>query len=84
MSWNHRVVRHRDGSMEIVEVYYDDETTEDAGPFGWSEAGVFAEANESPSQIERLREQIEWFRRELDKPPLDVSDKCLDACCRTP
>src|SRR5688572_3207894 len=71
--WNHRVVRHKNGDMEIAEMHYDEKDN----PCGWSEATAFAEAEDG---LESLTRQVEWFRSALDKGILPATG-CQKACC---
>ena len=67
MSWNHRVVRHRhpsgDESLEIHEVYYDD----DGKPDGVTEEGVSV-AGET---VEELNKVLALMQQAISKPILD-------------
>lgn len=70
MTWNHRVIRYEDGSLEIVEVYYED----DGSLMGYSDATVYARADDEGGAPDSLQRQVAWFLDSLDRPILDVGD----------
>lgn len=69
MTWNHRILRHANGDLEIVEVYYND----DGSLMGWADADVYAHAD-ADGGTASLARQVLWYRQALDKPIVDVSD----------
>jgi hypothetical protein len=82
MYWNHRVVKHNNGTLEIAEVYYEaDEQT--PGPFGWSAAEVIADADEEGGPVASLIRQVEWFKAAIEKPALPAVG-CEKSCCMPP
>lgn len=72
MSWDHRVMRHREGDAvwyAVHEVYYD-------------EAGRPTACTENPVEpfgetFEELRDDLHLFAKALEKPVLDYDDICL-------
>ena len=69
MSWNHRVMRHRDKSgldapdyLQIHEVYY-----KDGKIWGWTEGA----ANVGGDSIEEMKQTLQWMEKCLEHPILD-------------
>lgn len=64
MSWNHRVLRHEDGTLAVYEVYYDD----DGRPVSRTETPVAADGDD----LAELLETIDQIRAACDLPILDI------------
>lgn len=73
MWWNHRVVRHPNGTLMIHEAYYTAPPNTDpalAVPHSITERGVEVVGED----IDGLRETLQRMLRCLDKPVLDSSN----------
>ena len=68
MTWNHRVIRHKQADeywLGVHEVYYENGaptmvTMEPVGVGGYD--------------VDEIRQTIEWMMKSLDKPVLEYSD----------
>ena len=69
MNWTHRLLRHKNGDLEIVEMIYED----DGKYLGWTQATVYAhkDSGEYPDLMDALQEQIAWFALALNEPIVD-------------
>lgn len=76
-NWNHRIIKHGDGSMEIAEVVYG---LDGPDSYGWADATVYAEATYEGGPIASMRGYIDWMLLAFDKPPLDAVG-CDKTCC---